>query len=185
MGPPGVGKGTQASRLAESLGVPAISTGELFRQNIEQGTPIGLEAKALIDAGKYVADSIVDELVAERLGQQDAAAGFILDGYPRTVAQAHSLDAALEAAGHAIEAVVLLDAERDQILERLIARAESEGRSDDTPDVIRVRLEQYTQQTKPIVQAYERRQLVHHVAGEGTPDDVAADITRALGARTS
>ncbi|MBM7471305.1 adenylate kinase [Subtercola frigoramans] len=181
MGPPGVGKGTQAKRLAGSIGVPAISTGDLFREQVTLGTPLGLEVDALIHAGKYVPDDIVNSVVAERLARPDAAGGFILDGYPRTLEQVIQLENTLTLLGTALDAALLLSVGETQIRERLAERARVEGRLDDTPEVIRIRLNTYEVQTAPLAKAFDARGILHRVFGEGTPDEVAGRISRSLG----
>ncbi|MEA9983805.1 MULTISPECIES: adenylate kinase [Subtercola] len=180
MGPPGVGKGTQARLLAESLSVPAISTGDVLRHHVKAKTPLGLRVSALLSSGSYVPDDVVDKVVADRLSEPDACNGFILDGYPRTVEQAVSLDESLSAVGHLVEAVLLLSVGEAQIRERLAARAVTEGRKDDTPDVIRVRLEQYARQTAPLAEAYEQRGILRRIFGEGTTAEVCGRISRNL-----
>ncbi|QWT24078.1 adenylate kinase [Subtercola sp. PAMC28395] len=181
MGPPGVGKGTQSKRLAESISVPAISTGDLFREQVALGTPLGMEVDALIHGGKYVPDEIVNAVVAERLARPDAAEGFILDGYPRTLEQVGQLENTLAQLGTVLDAALLLSVGEAQIRERLAERARVEGRLDDTPEVIRVRLNTYELQTAPLAKAFEERGILHRVFGEGTPDEVAGRISRSLG----
>ena len=143
MGPQGSGKGTQAARIAERIGVPAISTGDIFRANVKSGTPLGQRAKAIMDAGDLVPDEITNAMVRDRLAAKDAADGFILDGYPRTAAQVGALDEALAALGAKLDAVVELTAELAELLARLRKRAVLEGRADDTEDAISHRLEIY------------------------------------------
>lgn len=180
-GPPGVGKGTQAARLAEALGVPAISTGELFRDHVKRGTELGLRSQALIAAGDYVPDSITNSMVAERLEQPDAAGGFLLDGYPRTAAQVAELDRMLDEHGTRLDRVVLLEAPADELERRLVARAHEDGRADDTPDVIRHRLHLYEQETAPLADSYADRDLLTRVQGTGTVDEVGERLLRVLG----
>ncbi|RFA12996.1 adenylate kinase [Subtercola boreus] len=181
MGPPGVGKGTQARLLAARLGVPAISTGDVLRRNVEEQTPLGLQVAALIESGTYVPDETVDRVVADRLAEPDARDGFILDGYPRTVAQAHALDASLAVRGLVVEAVLLLSVGESQIRERLGARAVIEGRPDDTPEVIATRLAHYARQTAPLAAVYDRQGLLRRIFGEGTTAEVCGRISRNLG----
>ena len=183
VGPPGAGKGTQATAVAEAFAVPAISTGDIFRANVAEETPLGLQVKAIIDAGDYVPDSLTNELVADRLAQPDAVDGFLLDGYPRTVQQVEFLDELLAAQGHALAAVVLLVADRDEIVERLRRRALEQGRTDDTEDAIRHRQDVYLRETAPLIDAYRDRGLVLEVDGLGTIDEVARRIDGALTAR--
>lgn len=183
VGPPGAGKGTQATAIAESFAVPAISTGDIFRANVADETPLGLEVKAILDAGDYVPDSLTNELVADRLAQPDAVDGFLLDGYPRTVQQVEFLDELLAGQGHALAAVVQLVADRDEIVERLRRRALDQGRTDDTEDAIRHRQDVYLRETAPLIDLYRERGLVLEVDGLGTIDEVARRIDAALTAR--
>ena len=145
IGPPGAGKGTQATVLAETFGIPAISTGDMFRANVANKTELGLKVKAIMDAGEYVPDSLTNEIVADRLAQSDAAGGFLLDGYPRTIEQVHELDRMLAAAGTAHDAVVLITADTDEVVGRLLKRAQEQGRTDDTEEVIRHRMNVYAE----------------------------------------
>jgi len=183
VGPPGAGKGTQAGRIAESFGVPAISTGDIFRKNVSEGTPLGVQAKAIMDAGDYVPDELTNELVKSRLAEADAVDGFLLDGYPRTVGQVAYLDALLAEQGAGIDAVVQLVADQDALVSRLLDRAAKEGRSDDNEETIRRRQEVYTQETAPIVASYAGRGLVVEVDGLGTIDEVGDRIQAALVSR--
>jgi adenylate kinase len=183
VGPPGAGKGTQAGRIAEGFGVPAISTGDIFRKNVSEGTPLGVQAKAIMDAGNYVPDELTNELVKSRLAEEDAAQGFLLDGYPRTVGQVEYLDALLAEQGTGIDAVVQLVADQDALVARLLKRAEEQGRSDDNEETIRRRQEVYTEQTAPIVAAYAERGLVVDVDGLGGIDEVGDRIQVALSSR--
>src|SRR6478736_6956556 len=160
MGPPGAGKGTQARFVAEHFKIPAISTGDIFRANVSQGTPLGVEAKRFMDAGEYVPDSITNLMVRNRIDEEDAAKGFLLDGYPRTLAQVDELDGMIAFTGHRLDAVVVLTVDPDELVRRLTARAQSEGRSDDTEDVIRRRQEVYTEQTEPLIEDYRGRGLL-------------------------
>ncbi|MFJ5144726.1 MULTISPECIES: adenylate kinase [unclassified Curtobacterium] len=183
VGPPGAGKGTQAGRIAEGFGVPAISTGDIFRKNVSEGTPLGVQAKAIMDAGNYVPDELTNELVKSRLAEPDAEQGFLLDGYPRTVGQVEYLDALLAEQGTGIDAVVQLVADQDALVARLLKRAEDQGRSDDNEETIRRRQEVYTEQTAPIVAAYAERGLVVDVDGLGGIDEVGDRIQAALSSR--
>ena len=180
MGPPGAGKGTQAVFLAERCGIPAISTGDIFRANVAQGTKLGNEARRYMDAGEYVPDSITNSMVLDRLSQPDAAAGFLLDGYPRTVAQVAELDGMVERTGHRLDAVVVLTANADELLQRLVQRARVEGRSDDTEQVIRRRQEIYADQTAPLISLYRERGLLLEVEGTGEVRDVTSRLLSAL-----
>lgn len=183
VGPPGAGKGTQAGRIAEGFGIPAISTGDIFRKNVSEGTPLGVQAKAIMDAGNYVPDELTNELVKSRLSEPDAEQGFLLDGYPRTVGQVEYLDALLAEQGTGIDAVVQLVADQDALVARLLKRAEEQGRSDDNEETIRRRQEVYTEQTAPIVAAYAERGLVVDVDGLGGIDEVGDRIQAALTSR--
>lgn len=180
IGPPGAGKGTQAAKLALRLGIPAISTGDIFRENVRNETPLGLEAKAFMDRGEYVPDSLTNALVRDRLNQSDALAGFLLDGYPRTIDQVSELDDILDETDKVLDVVVQLTADSDELMRRLTGRAADQGRSDDTPDVIRRRLEVYEEQTAPLIDVYASRGLVAKVNGLGEIEDVTARIVEVL-----
>lgn len=182
MGPPGAGKGTQAQLAAKRFDVPAISTGDIFRANVSQGTPLGLEVKRYLDAGEYVPDSLTNDLVRDRLSQPDAADGFLLDGYPRTLAQVDFLDQVLAETGVALDHVIVLSADLDEVVKRLHKRAVEEGRSDDSVDVIRRRQEVYLEQTAPLIAVYEKRGIVFQVDGMGSVEDVAARVAEAISA---
>lgn len=181
MGPPGAGKGTQAKFIAERAGIPAISTGDIFRANVGQGTPLGLEAKRYMDAGQYVPDEVTNNMVRSRLAEADAAEGFLLDGYPRTLAQVEELDGMLADAGVDLDAVVVLTADSDELVARLLQRATIEGRADDTEEVIRTRQEVYLAETEPLIEVYSKRGLVRAVDGMGDVDEVTGRIMAALG----
>ncbi|GAB7192487.1 adenylate kinase [Kineococcus sp. NUM-3379] len=185
LGPPGAGKGTQAARLAARLGVPAISTGDIFRANVAQGTELGVTAKEYIDAGKYVPDEVTNAMVRSRLAEADVVDGFILDGYPRTTDQVRELDTMLSEAGLQLAAVVEITADRDELVRRLLARAGEQGRSDDTEDVIRERQRVYAEQTAPLVEVYAERALLRRVDGLGPIDEVTARMLAALGQEPS
>lgn len=180
VGPPGAGKGTQAVRIAESFGIPAISTGDIFRANVAGETDLGLKVKAILDAGDYVPDSLTNELISARLTEADAEQGFLLDGYPRTVQQVEFLDEFLAGRGEALAAVVQLVADRDEIVERLRRRALDQGRSDDTEEAIRHRQDVYLRETAPLIETYRDRGLLVEVDGLGTIDEVASRIDDAL-----
>lgn len=180
MGPQGAGKGTQAARLAERLAVPAISTGDIFRANIKGGTELGRLAQEYSAKGDLVPDSVTNSMVRDRLAQDDVAAGFILDGYPRNAAQVVELDAILADLGVALDGVVELTADRDELLARLAKRAEVEGREDDTEEAIARRLDIYAEQTAPLTSAYEERGLLARVDGIGDIDEVTGRIVSAL-----
>jgi len=180
LGPPGAGKGTQAVRLAEHLGVPAISTGDIFRANIKGGTELGRTAQEYTARGALVPDSVTNAMVRDRLAQADTAEGFLLDGYPRNVAQVAELDAVLADAGLALDAALEITADADVVVERLLKRAEIEGRADDTEEVIRERPELYVRETAPLAAAYTERGLLVQVDGMGSIDEVEARINAAL-----
>lgn len=183
MGPPGAGKGTQASVVAGRFGVPAISTGDIFRANVSEGTPLGLEAKRYMDAGEYVPDSVTNEMVRNRITEPDAEPGFLLDGYPRTLAQVEELDGMLAASDRSLDAVVVLTVDAEELVQRLLKRAETSGRSDDTEDVIRHRQDVYTEQTAPLIDVYRDRGILLEVDGLGEVDEVSARILAALDGR--
>ncbi len=183
LGPPGAGKGTQAVRVAEHFGIPAISTGDIFRANIRDRTPLGQKVKSIIDAGEYVPDELTNDLVRDRLGQPDAREGFLLDGYPRTAAQVVELDEILIEQGHPLQHVLELTVDTDEVVARLLRRAETDGRSDDTEDVIRTRQQVYAEQTAPLVETYRERGLLVQVDGMGEVDAVAERVLAALEAR--
>lgn len=183
IGAPGAGKGTQATKIAERFSVPAISTGDIFRANIKGGTELGKKVQSIIEQGQLVPDELTNEIVADRLQQADAARGFLLDGYPRTLDQVAALDAVLAAAGTQLDAVVLLEADTDAVVARLLKRAEIEGRADDTEDVIRHRQNVYTEQTAPLVALFAERGILVSVDGMGAVDEVAARISAALDAK--
>jgi adenylate kinase len=183
IGPPGAGKGTQAALLAQHFGIPAISTGDIFRENVRNETPLGLEAKAFMDRGEYVPDSLTNALVRDRLNQEDAVAGFLLDGYPRTIDQVEELDDILEETDKKLDVVVQLTADSEELLRRLSGRAQEQGRSDDTPEVIKRRLDVYEEQTAPLIDIYASRSLVAKVNGLGEIGDVTNRIIEVLDAR--
>ena len=180
MGPPGAGKGTQAQHIAARYSIPAISTGDIFRANVSAGTPLGREAKRYMDAGEYVPDEVTNLMVRDRIDQPDADRGFLLDGYPRTVSQVEELDGMIKFTGHRLDAVVVLTVDADEIVQRLLQRAELEGRADDTEEVIRRRQELYTEQTAPLIEVYRDRGLLVEVDGMGEVDEVTARTLTAL-----
>lgn len=180
MGPPGAGKGTQAKFVAEKFGVPAISTGDIFRANVSQGTPLGVEAKRYMDAGEYVPDEVTNLMVRNRIDEEDARPGFLLDGYPRTLAQVEELDGMIRFTGHVLDAVVVLTCDQDELVSRLLQRAQVEGRADDTEDVIRRRQEVYLEQTEPLIGVYRERGLLREVDGMGEVSEVTQRILAAL-----
>ena len=180
MGPPGAGKGTQAQVVAERFGIPAISTGDIFRVNVSKGTELGVEAKRYMDAGEYVPDSVTNLMVRHRIDEPDAEKGFLLDGYPRTLAQVDELDGMIKFTGHRLDGVVVLTVDADELVRRLTERAQSEGRSDDTEDVVRRRQEVYTEQTEPLIEIYRSRDLLVEADGMGEVHDVTQRIFDAL-----
>ena len=183
MGPPGAGKGTQAKFVAEHFKIPAISTGDIFRANVSQGTALGVEAKKYMDAGEYVPDQITNLMVRNRIDDPDAVSGFLLDGYPRTLQQVETLDAALAESGKSLDAVVSLVADIDEVVARLLKRAESSGRSDDNEETIRVRQQVYATETAPLLDLYRDRGLLVEVDGLGPIDEVSERIFAALDGR--
>lgn len=180
LGPPGAGKGTQAARIADALGIPAVSTGDIFRSNVAQGTPLGEQVSAILDSGGYVPDELTNDLVRDRLGAPDASGGFLLDGYPRTRAQVSELDSIVEAGGHRLDRVLELTVDAETVVQRLLKRAETEGRSDDTEEVVRKRQEVYTEQTAPLTEVYSERGLLVRVDGMGEVEDVTGRLLAAL-----
>jgi adenylate kinase len=183
IGAPGAGKGTQAVKLSAAYKIPAISTGDIFRHNVKNETELGKQAKAFMDRGEYVPDSLTNDLVRDRLSQADAKEGFLLDGYPRTAEQVAELDSILEVAGKKLDVVVQLTADTDEVVRRLLNRAIEQGRADDTEDVIRRRLEVYEEQTAPLTSVYASRGLLVTVDGLGEVDEVTGRILEALNAR--
>jgi adenylate kinase len=183
VGPPGAGKGTQAARIASAYGIPDVSTGDIFRANIKNETPLGVQVKAIIDSGDYVSDELTNALVKSRLEESDAADGFLLDGYPRTPEQVQYLDELLAGKGQALDAVIQLVADQDEVVARLRKRAVEQGRTDDTEDAIRHRQEVYARETSPLIAVYRDRGLLIEVDGLGEIDDVAGRITDALAER--
>ena len=183
IGPPGAGKGTQASLLAQYFGIPAISTGDIFRENVKNETQLGVEAKGYMDRGEYVPDSLTNALVKDRISQPDAQRGFLLDGYPRTIDQVNQLDGFLDEMGKKLDVVVQLTADTEELIRRLLQRAQEQGRTDDTPDVIRRRQEIYEEQTAPLIDVYVSRSLVAKINGLGEINDVTGRIIEALSAR--
>ncbi len=185
VGPPGAGKGTQAVRISKRFGIPAISTGDIFRENVRGETELGVLAKSYMDRGEYVPDSVTNDLVADRLNWADADGGFLLDGFPRTTEQVKTLDGILATHSHALDAVIELHAETEEIVERLLKRAVEQGRADDSEAVIRRRLEVYLEQTSPLIETYRERGLLLSINGLGDVDDVTARIFDALESRTA
>lgn len=180
LGPPGAGKGTQALLLATRYGIPAISTGDIFRVNVGGGTPLGRQAKEFMDAGALVPDSVTNAMVSDRLAEEDVDGGFLLDGYPRNPEQAVELDSMLGHRGLVLDVVVELTADIDEVTRRLLSRAQIEGRADDTEPVIRHRLEVYSEVTAPLTALYGARGLLAQVDGMGEVEDVTARLTAAI-----
>ena len=180
LGAPGSGKGTQAALLVEQLGLPHISTGVLLRNAVKQGSDLGLKAKSIMDKGNLVSDDIMLGLIEERLSQEDAASGFILDGYPRNLAQAESLDVVLERLNQPADEAILIDIDPEQIIGRIAKRAIEEGRSDDTEEVVRNRMQVYQKQTAPVGDYYADKGLLTRVLGDGTIEEVLQRILSVL-----
>ncbi|WES62900.1 adenylate kinase [Microbacter sp. GSS18] len=183
VGPQGSGKGTQGVRIAEALGIPAISTGDVFRGAVAAGTDLGVQVKAIIEAGDLVPDELTSAVVRERLSQDDATGGFLLDGYPRNLGQVGDLDAFLGGRGEALDAVIELTVPRDESISRLALRAKDQGRTDDTEEVIANRLAIYERETAPILDVYRERGIVDPIDGVGSLDEITARIVEALEAR--
>ncbi|MGN6743421.1 MAG: adenylate kinase [Amnibacterium sp.] len=180
IGPPGAGKGTQAERVAEAYRIPTISTGDIFRANVAQETPLGLQVKEYLDRGAYVPDELTNAMVLDRLSQDDVAGGFLLDGFPRTLPQVHTLDACLAELDGELDVVVQMVVEPDEVVRRLLKRAADQGRSDDSEDVIRHRLTVYQEQTHPLVAVYAERGILVSVDAQGSMEDVTRRIFDAL-----
>jgi adenylate kinase len=180
LGPPGSGKGTQAKLLAERLGVPAISTGEILRTAVKEKTPLGQKAQAIMERGDLVSDELIVELIRERIAQADARRGFILDGFPRTIAQAEALERLLAEKGDALSAAVNFRVPDEELTRRMLGRAAEEGRADDRPETIRERLRVYRDKTEPLIDFYRKRDLVADVDGVGTVDQIGSRLDAAL-----
>lgn len=183
IGPQGSGKGTQGVRVAEAFGIPAVSTGDVFRANVKDGTELGLQVQAIIDAGDLVPDELTSAIVRDRLSQDDAATGFLLDGYPRNLGQVSDLDAFLDDRGEPLTAVIELSVPRDESIQRLTLRAAQQGRTDDNAESISKRLGIYESETAPILDVYRSRGIAFEVDGIGSLDEVYARIIAALAAR--
>jgi adenylate kinase len=182
MGPPGSGKGTQGERIAARLGIPAISTGDIFRSNLAADTELGRLAKSYMSKGEYVPDEVTNTMVRDRLAQADTGPGFLLDGYPRTTSQVDELDQMLAAAGQQLDVVVQLTADTDELVSRLLQRAHEQGREDDTEQTVRTRQSVYAEQTAPLIELYARRGLVLKVDGMGDVDLIGKRISDAIDA---
>lgn len=183
LGPPGAGKGTQAVRIGERLSIPVISTGEIFRSNMAEGTEIGKQAKSYMDRGEFVPDSVTNAMVKARLSAPDAAQGFLLDGYPRNVEQARVLADFCEELGTHIGVVLEIQVDEDEVVARMLKRAEEQHRADDTEPVMRHRLEVYREQTEPVASFYADLDLLETVDGSGSIDEVSERIFTVLDAR--
>jgi adenylate kinase len=179
-GPPGSGKGTQAKLLAERLKVPAISTGDILRAAVRDRTPLGLQAQAIMEKGELVSDDLIVALIRDRIAQKDAHGGFILDGFPRTLEQARSLDALLSQNGDGLAAAVNFEVPEGALVERMLGRAKAEGRADDRPETFRERLRIYRQKTEPLIGFYGSKGLLADVDGVGTVEEVAGRVDDAL-----
>ena len=180
LGAPGSGKGTQGDILAGKLGVPKIATGDLLRAAVSAGTPLGKQAQEYMNQGDLVPDDVILGIVKEKLASPDAANGVIMDGFPRTIAQAEAVDELLSARAARVDKVVTFDAPDGELVIRMLGRAEAEGRTDDTPDTIRKRLEVYRSETAPLISYYERQRVVTRIDATGTIQDVAARVDRAI-----
>ena len=183
VGPQGSGKGTQGVRIAEAFGIPVVSTGDIFRANIKGGTELGLKVQAITAAGDLVSDELTGDLVRDRLSQDDAATGFLLDGYPRNRAQVGHLDEFLSGRGEALDAVILLAVPREESISRIALRAAEQGREDDNAEAIAKRLDIYEAETAPIVGVYGERGIVDEIDGVGSLDEITERIFAALAAR--
>lgn len=180
MGPPGAGKGTQAAAVCHRYGIPAITTGDLFRANVSAGTTLGIEAQTYMNAGEYVPDEVTNAMVRDRLAQPDCQRGFLLDGYPRTVEQVKELDQMLADLAVHLDGVLVLNTDADTLVQRLLGRAQKEGRADDTADVIRRRQEVYAEQTAPLASEYDARGILMTVNGNGRVDHVTDRVHTAI-----
>ena len=180
LGPPGSGKGTQGKLLSERLGVPAISTGDILRQAVRDGSALGQKAQAIMARGELVPDDLIVNLIRERIAREDSVAGFILDGFPRTVPQAEALEAMLSGNGDGLSAVLNFSVPEPELVERMLQRAKAEGREDDRPETIRERLRVYREKTEPLIGYYRKKDLVADVAGVGTIPEITARVDNAL-----
>ena len=184
MGPPGAGKGTQAAQIATRYQIPAVSTGDMFRAMKTADTPLARQVREIMESGGYVSDEITNQIVADRLTQPDCAKGFLLDGYPRTPAQVETLDAFLAGQGQSLDAVICLVADTDEVVARLLKRAETDGRADDKEETIRVRQQVYADQTAPLLELFRARDLLVEVDGLGPVPEVSERLFDALEAKT-
>lgn len=181
LGAPGSGKGTQGKILAERLGLPKITTGDLIRAAMQDGTPLGIEARKYYDAGKLVPDSVILGMIKDELARPEAKDGAILDGFPRTAAQAELVDKTLGERGQRLNHILLLDVTEEELVRRMRQRAQVEGRTDDTPEAIQTRLQVYQRDTAPLVAHYVQRGIVHRVPGSGTVEQITEAIKRIIG----
>ena len=180
LGPPGAGKGTQAVKIAEHFGIPAISTGEIFRKNMSENTPLGVEAKKYVERGEYVPDSVTNPMVADRVAQPDCENGFLLDGYPRTIEQAEVLKGILAEKGQSLDFVLEIQADDEEVIKRMLNRAKEQNRPDDNEEVIRERMKIYHELTSPLTQYYQEEGLLVQVDGTGSIEEVSELIFKAL-----
>ncbi len=180
LGPQGSGKGTQARRISAEYGIPHIATGDMLRAAIAEGTPLGQQVKPILEGGELVPDELIIEVIRERLEEPDAAAGFVLDGFPRTMGQADALDSVLREIGRELTVVFALQVSDEICIERLLKRARDEQRTDDTPDAIRRRLELYHRETEPLIEHYRTLGILLTIHADGTPNEVFAEIQAAL-----
>ncbi|MBA2694817.1 MAG: adenylate kinase [Actinobacteria bacterium] len=180
LGPPGAGKGTQATLIAEQHDIPAISTGDIFRSHISRETELGVQVKEITSSGGYVTDEITNAIVRDRLGESDAAEGFLLDGYPRTPGQVQALDEMLSDKGESLDCVLELTVDTDEVVQRLLQRAADQGRADDTEEVVRERMRVYAEETAPLSRIFRDRGLLCEVDGMGTLEEVNARVEQAL-----
>jgi adenylate kinase len=181
LGAPGSGKGTQGQILAERLGLPKITTGDLIRAAMRDGTPLGLEAQKYYHEGKLVPDSVILGMIKDELDRPEAKEGAILDGFPRTAAQAELVDKTLGQRGQRLNHILLMDVTEEELVRRMRARAQVEGRTDDSPEAVTTRLQIYQRDTAPLIAHYAQRGIVHRVPGTGTVDDIAGEIKRIIG----
>lgn len=181
LGPPGAGKGTQGAILADRLGVPQIATGDLLREAVQRGTPLGQQAQQFMDQGLLVPDEIILRLIEEQLATPEAQQGIVMDGFPRTIGQAEAVDRALRVRGDAVDRVLLFDVPEEELVRRLVARASAEGRSDDTPQAIQRRLQVYRQSTAPLVGYYREQGVLTTIDGSGTVETIAERVKQAVG----
>jgi adenylate kinase len=180
LGPQGSGKGTQGKRISAEYGIPQISTGEMLRAAVASGSSLGYQVKPILDRGELVPDALIVDLIRERLDEPDAAEGFVVDGFPRTMAQADALDSLLREIGRELTVVFALEVSDEISTERLLKRAREEGRADDTPEAIRTRLDLYHRETKPLIEHYRTLGLLVPIHGDGTPNEVFAEIQATL-----